>query len=207
MSSNSSIWVPVIVAFLAGFVPGLTLYFTRKDAGAVRRREKEKAELDHDQRVVELVINEVARQRDSYKDRVVTLEHQVESLKLEIQGLKLMQGRDPFPRWMVDRNGSLMYVNSCFEERFLLPRGLSARDIIGKTHEDSGLWSESLLSKLGALNELAKQRPDGRAKATISESGMVMTVYKIAVRHSSGAILGYEGWITYIEPIDEGTGQ
>lgn len=160
--------------------------------------ERSQDELDKDERIVNLVIDKLTEQRNDALSQVETLRHRIENLELEIQGLRMAQGRDPFPRWMVDLNGCYMYVNSCFEEQFLRPEGRQASDIIGKKHED--FWPPEFAEKLHTLDALAMRRPDGRARATVIVKGRLITVYKLPVRHKpSGAVLAYEGWVTDVD--------
>lgn len=188
---TSELVVALVVAALGGggVVKLFEMFFQRKDTG-----------LAAEERIVKLVIDEVTKQRDNYREQVEQLARQVETMELEIQGLRLVSGRDPFPRWLVDTQAHYMYLNHCFEERFLKPAGLLASDIIGKSHEEAGLWPPAFCAQLRTLDELAKQRPDGRAKATVGVNGQQLTVYKLPVRHvPSGTIIAYEGWITDIQ--------
>lgn len=199
--TGNGIWVgliPVLIALVAASSAWAGIFFTRRDQAKKDKKQATADQLTHDERIVRLVIEEVTKQRDGALQRVVQLEATVDKLELEIQGMKLIQGRDPFPRWMVDKDGLYMYVNACFEDKFLRPIGKRSHDIIGQQHD--AIWPPAFGQKMRQLNELAKSRPDGRAKATLQVNGEIMTVYKLPIRHlNSGAIMGYEGWVTDIE--------
>ena len=125
------------------------------------------------------------------------MQRQVDNLELEVQGLRLSQGFEPFPRWMVDLAGRYLSVNSCFEEQFLRPKDVHAKDVIGLRHEE--VWGDqSFADKLRLLDDEARRRPDGKAKATVGVGGKQLTVYKVPVRQS-GVIVAYAGFITDIE--------
>lgn len=187
-------WQLLVTLFVAvlgggGIVKLFEFFFQRKDK-----------ELEHDERIIRLVVDEVTKQRDEAYARLAALERKYDLLELEVQGLRLVNGRDPFPRWLVDMQGKYIYINQCFEERFLKPIGKTAKDMIGETHESGELWTPEFCSKMKLLDEKAKSRIDGRAKATLKVGGKLITVYKLPVRHiPSGSIMAYEGWITDIE--------
>lgn len=184
-------WTQILIAAIGGggFIKLLEFFTKRKERRVVT-----------EQGIVELVVNKIGEQRDLYKKQVEELERKYDLLELEVQGLRLVNGRDPFPRWLVDMQGRYIFINPCFEERFLKPLNKMARDLIGQTHETGGLWPLDFCAKLRTLDEIARQRPDGRAKAVMRVHGQMLTVYKLPVRHvPSGAIMAYEGWITDIE--------
>lgn len=80
---------------------------------------------------------EEARQRElHYKEEISTLKNQLmifESSHVDI----------PLAMWMKDTQGKLVFINSIYEDEFLIPRGYTAADYLGKT--DSAVWSEKVV--------------------------------------------------------------
>jgi len=157
------------------------------------------------------ILSEMRKQRDEAWHRVEACEKSIQQLEIEITGLRMARDLDPFPNWIVGATDlAYLFVNREFERHFLLPDGKSYRDIIGKRHED--FWPQDFCRTLYALDAAAKSRPDGTARATTSlvvprlgESRV--TVHKFPVRaQPSGAIIGYAGYITDIEPAERRVG-
>lgn len=158
--------------------------------------ESRQGEQDYIQRGFELAVKVVTNQRD---DAIRSLENQtqrIDDLELEIAGLKLSSGFDPFPRWMVDLENRYLFINGSFEEKFIQAQGLRRRDVIGKNIDI--LWPESFVKKMRELDSVARTRPDGRARAVTSlqvgELVEEVTVYKFPVR-VHGVIVAYAGYM------------
>lgn len=200
MLAEGSSLVPMVAAALGGggLVKLIDLVFAERRQSRKEKKAEEKEQLTEDKTLIKLIVDEVAKQRDDALKEVHALRQRIEHLEFTVQGLRMAQNRDPFPRWIVDLSGRFQFVNDCFVEQFLRPKGLHAQDIIGLSHED--FWSSSTIcEKIKLLDAEARRRPDGKAKATLEYDGCQLTIYKIPIRHSSGAILAYEGWITDIE--------
>lgn len=79
---------------------------------------------------------EISRQKESeYQNRINTLENQLilfESSHIDI----------PLPMWMKDTQGKMVFLNRMYEDMFLIPRGYSINDYVGKT--DFEVWSEDV---------------------------------------------------------------
>lgn len=160
--------------------------------------EQKQHDLDYLQRGFKLAVDVVTNQRDDALKLVQNMRTELDDMKLEIAGLKLASGFDPFPRWMVDLEGRYLYINACFEERILLPRGIHRSELIGSGHDR--IWPDAFCKKLRELDVLARTRPDGRARAvveiTLDPDGVSeeFTVYKFPVR-VHGVIVAYAGYI------------
>jgi PAS domain-containing protein len=146
----------------------------------------------------QLALKVVTDQRDNALEEKKELLSRLDNLELEIVGLKLSNNFDPFPRWMVDLQGKFLYVNPCFEERYLYTREppIHRRDLIGKGHDI--IWPKEFFDKLHELDKAAKTRPDGRARAHMVINGDDVTVYKFPVR-IHGIIVAYAGYILYMD--------
>lgn len=144
----------------------------------------------------------VEKQRNEAFERIVELERRVETQEAEIQGLRIARDLDPFPNWVVDLQGCYRFVNREFETHFLEPKKQTYRDIIGKCHSD--IWPEEFCRTLKALDDAAKKRPDGTARAVTSldipsVGAAQVTVHKFPIRFK-GAVVAVAGYITAIEP-------
>lgn len=159
----------------------------------------------------ETILVEVRAQRNESREREAECQRRLEQMEVEIQGLRLARDLDPFPNWIVDLQGEYMYVNREFERYFLLPKGKTYRDAIGSTHESLG-WPKSFCDTLKSLDAAARSRPDGTARAStvleIDEFGETrVTVHKFPIRFKpAGVIVGYAGFITDIEPVNQMVG-
>jgi hypothetical protein len=141
----------------------------------------------------ELAVKVITDQRDDALKANEEMRRRLDNTELEIVGLKLSSSFDPFPRWMVDLEGRYLFVNPCFEERFLEPMSMSRRDIVGKGHEV--LWPPEVCEKIKHLNQMARSRPDGRARAVVNLDGMgEVSLFKFPVR-VHGVIVAYAGYI------------
>lgn len=194
--------IPLLIAALGGggLVKLLDLYFRERRLTDAQKVEKKETDLLEDERIINLVVKSIAQQRDDALRQIRELNIRIENMAIEIQGLRLAQGRDPFPRWIVDSTGKYQFVNANFEEIFLRPQGLSAYDVINKQHED--IWPPEVAKTLHELDNKAKERYDGRAKTTMTLLDKIVTVYKLPIRHgATGVVLAFEGWITDIQDL------
>lgn len=104
----------------------------------------------------EQLINEYKELRNQLKSRVDHLESELERLKEterkqreEIISLRnqlnLFESSHvdiPLPMWMKDTDGKMLFLNSNYEEMFLLPRGYNSSDYIG--YKDHAVWSKEV---------------------------------------------------------------
>lgn len=104
----------------------------------------------------EQLINEYKELRNQLKSRVDHLESELERLKEterkqreEIVSLRnqlnLFESSHvdiPLPMWMKDTDGKMLFLNSNYEDMFLLPRGYNSSDYIG--YKDHAVWSKEV---------------------------------------------------------------
>ena len=194
--------IDLIVSLMAAAIGGggvvklIEVFFNQKEKNEHEKERKDQEELDSNERIVSMVLRSMTSQRDEALRRVDILQRRIDHMELEISGLRIAQGRDPFPRWLVDTNGIYIFINQMFEEQFLRPKGINAEDLIGKAHE--AFWPPEIAPKFRILDEEAKRRLDGRAKTHFEFEGKSLTVYKMPVK-AAGTIVAFEGWITDID--------
>lgn len=140
----------------------------------------------------ELAVKVVTDQRNDALGLIKDMRQELGEMQLEMVGLKLANSFDPFPRWMVDLEGRYIFINTCFEECYLVPRNMYRRDIIGKGHEV--LWPEEFCQRLHALDAIARARPDGKARAVVEIAKQEHTLFKFPVR-VQGVIVAYAGYL------------
>lgn len=186
----------------SGFGVGMLTYMAKIRA---LNNQKHSDDRDDDREDFNTITAELTRQRNERDQRIAQLETRLTQMEAEIQGLRLTRDLDPFPHWVVDRQGEYLYANREFERYFLEPKGRTYRDIIGKKHEDLG-WPREFCETLKALDASARSRPDGRARAVtvldVPEFGETqVTVHKFPIRFKpSGVIVAYAGYMTDLEP-------
>ena len=79
----------------------------------------------------------------NYKEEISTLKNQLlifESSHVDI----------PLAMWMKDTQGKLVFINSIYEDSYLIPRGFTVTDYLGKT--DAAVWSPEVV-KAFALHD------------------------------------------------------
>ncbi len=186
--------VPAIVTLLGGGAFGAYLKYL-VDKGRLSKGERHEAR--EEQRLdFKMILDVVTRQRDEAFAKLGETEEKFEKVELEVQGLRLARDLDPFPNWIVDLEGRYIFVNREFEKEFLEPRSHSYRWAIGKRHED--LWSPAFATKMKTLDEMARKRPDRRARANMMIEGRQMTIHKFAIC-MRGVPVAWAGYVTEIE--------
>jgi PAS domain-containing protein len=191
-----------------GALVGFLTYRTKMRELSLTHRSGERTD---DRTDFDLILKEIKSQRDEATEREDRCQARLAQMEVEIQGLRLARDLDPFPNWIVDQAGSYLYVNREFERYFLEPKGQTYRDVIGKRHEDVG-FPKAFCDTLKALDAAARSRPDGTARAItalhIAELGESrVTVHKFPIRFKpAGVIVGYAGFITDLEPVDQRVG-
>ncbi len=194
----------LVTVLLGGTAVGYVLRYKAK----IKELEvgERSGDREADRHDFEIIVKELASQRDLALAEVKECQHRMDQMEAEIQGLRLARDLDPFPSWVVDTAGCYQFVNRAFEEHFLEPKGLSYRDAIGKCHPD--LWPEDFCRVLKSLDAAARRRPDGtaRARSTVdvpSLGACEVTVHKFPIRFKpSNAIVAFAGFITDMEPLE-----
>lgn len=76
----------------------------------------------------------------SHTERLVELERTIQSLQNKIILFESSHFDLPLPMWLKSIEGTMLSVNSAYEETFLEPRGYTMMDIIGK--KEVAVWPE-----------------------------------------------------------------
>ena len=199
-------WLNTLLNFLGVLVGGGALGVILNYRHKMRQLDiaKEGTDETTDRVNFETILGVMRTQLDALERKVADRDDRIRRLEEEISGLRIARDLDPFPHWVVGaENYTYLYVNREFERIFLAPEGRNYRDILGKTHED--FWPSAFCKTLYALNEAAKARPDGTARArtalTLPKLGEAqVTVHKFPVRaQPSGAIIAWAGYITGVD--------
>lgn len=119
----------LIVLFIAISIVGFLTYNSHKTQNELIR------ELRTD-------VKNLRKENKDLNIRNKNLELQVQSLISEMIVLKASTDFFPFPYWIKNLEGKMIYVNKAYEKKFLIPKGLKAIDYIGK--KDSVVWSKKI---------------------------------------------------------------
>ena len=84
------------------------------------------------------------------------LEKKVESLLVRVSVLEGKMAAAPFPEWMVALDGSYLWVNTAFESRWLLPRGIDRTAVVGMHHAD--VFSPTVATVLSSIDSIARSK-------------------------------------------------
>lgn len=128
----------------------VTSYFSSKS-------EDKKTEVDASDRL----ISQWEKLLQPLRDRVTDLENKLEEARLreleyksEISSLKnqliIFESSHvdiPLAMWMKDTSGKMVFLNAIYEDMFLIPRGLSMYDYVGKFDKD--VWSDEVAREFG----------------------------------------------------------
>lgn len=79
----------------------------------------------------------------------------------EIVALQLKADKDVLPQWHKNRNGTILWVNSIYIERFLAPFNKDAGDVLGKTDANIDFFSPQLKQVLSELDQEARDFGSG----------------------------------------------
>lgn len=102
--------------------------------------------------VVYLGLNQFTQK---WRAKISVLEQQVEKLYKKIQLLESGHQDLPLPMWLKDPSGTMLAVNIAYEETFLLPRGFTSDDYVGK--KDTAVWPAET-AKVFAKNDRSVYR-------------------------------------------------
>jgi PAS domain-containing protein len=92
---------------------------------------------DMQQRILEIEseLSRVKEVESRQREEIITLRNQLnlfESSHIDI----------PLPMWMKDTEGKMLFLNSQYEDTFLIPRGYNMSDYIG--YKDHAVWSKQI---------------------------------------------------------------
>lgn len=139
-------WTVIIQGIGAALAGGAVGAFLTYKLGVRKQKSSE----------FEILLNERKQITKDLTERIEKLEVQIEAFrereaasKQEIQNLRhqlLMFESShtdiPLPIWMKDTEGKMIFLNDHYEDMFLLPRGYTIHDYIGKN--DYAVWSPEI---------------------------------------------------------------
>lgn len=128
--------VNLIITFIGGGVVTAIFNF-------IVHRSKEKR--DDFESILNAFREENTRLRvteNELKNKLNSLEEIVFGLKVKLIQLESAHLNMPIPKWIKDKDGTIITVNKAYEDMFLIPQGYTALDYIGK--KDTDIWSEEI---------------------------------------------------------------
>lgn len=171
-------------------------YFNhRKTVNEKKKVETDEKEVDNKFLLesLKITVDLITKQRDEAYTRMEKMQERIVNLELEIMGMKMMMGHDPFPRWIVNTDGRYLFVNAAYEKNFLLDKNMTEKDVIGKYHAD--VWDKKTADHIKRIDARASKSPKGIAKSDINigTGGAPVTVFKMPLKINDVLV----GWIGY----------
>lgn len=100
--------------------------------------EANKDLLDHSEKNNAHSMNDILR----YEKNISDLKWQIESITFDFDVYRSMHDDFPFPYWLKNKDGIMLWVSKRYEEIFLEPLGLCAEDYIG--NKDEKIWGKEI---------------------------------------------------------------
>lgn len=177
-----------VVGGLAGGSAGVTLlnYLTASRAAG---RDDFTALLDARRKEADEQAATIADLRTRFETAMTS----ISLLQKRVAAIEVDRDNMPVPMWIVDTTGHYLSVNVRFVNDFLLPRGMSEVDVIGKTHTD--IWSAATAKTLHDLDMAAMKSPERRARVdSIRMNGLdeVVTIFKAPILNGR-TLVGFTG--------------
>lgn len=122
----------VITAVITLIGGGLAGYFTFRNNSSNNFREDFKELVDK----LQADVTKLEAREAGYVQKIRALENEVGLLKNKLVLVQAAQLDLPIPQNIKDTKGTILAINAPFEETFLVPKDLSAADVIGKRDID-----------------------------------------------------------------------
>lgn len=108
------------------------IYFNPSDAAEFQRNTmdqlaKVQAQYDQSQRSLDIL-----------KEQNLKQVAQINQLKQQLLTLQSTEDSWPYPAWLKDSSGQLLFANKAYVDKYLTPRGYSLQDYLGGT--DGDVW-------------------------------------------------------------------
>ena len=192
-------WISIVVAAISGGAVAQILNFFL--GNKKEKRDKYSLLFDRLEKDNDRLRNEQEKQRErSHKElrvqlnRIVKLEKTVTKLHLQIVSLESAHYDHPYPSWLKDVDGVMLYVNRAYEEVFLSPYGVKSEDYVG--HTDFEVWPEDIARQF-VLNDqkVIRSKQTLEDYEDIQMEGGEMTRWRIIKypRFSGRRIIGIAG--------------
>lgn len=87
-------------------------------------------------------VKELELQIEEFRQREIKHKEEISTLKNQLIIFESSHSDIPLPMWMKDIDGKMVFLNRLYEDQFLIPRGYTMHDYIGKY--DSDVWSPEI---------------------------------------------------------------
>ena len=128
-------------------------------------------------------------------EMILLLEKKISKLHNQIIMLESAQSNHPFPTWLKDTEGTMLFLNEAYENIFLQPQGLSAADYIG--NNDFDIWPEDVAKnyKLHDRHVMKAGKPVEFLEKIVSKDGSINEMWRILKfpRYSNRTLVGIAG--------------
>lgn len=94
--------------------------------------------------------------RDELLKRINDLVIENAQLRARLDLMESAQMNLPWPMWLKDKSGVMLALNPAYERKYLLPRGLTRSDYIGK--RDIDVWPEEIARAFGENDRETAER-------------------------------------------------
>lgn len=125
------------------------------------------------------------------QEKNIQLEKKLNILSAEIIVFKASTDYFPFPYWVKNKEGKMLYVNAAYEDKYLTPVGLNASDYIN--HYDFEVWGHKIANqfKINDSIVIAKDKPITFIERLI-EGNVTTTKYPFKVGGQTFGVAGVE---------------
>jgi len=89
-------------------------------------------------------VTELENKLEGARMREIEHKQEISTLKNQLMIFESSHVDIPLAMWMKDTSGKLVFINSIYEDMFLIPRGYTTTDYLG--NEDSSVWSEEVVN-------------------------------------------------------------
>lgn len=111
---------------------------------------------------IKLVLNTILadnerlrREQELNADTINNLQNRLNKQELHLITLDSSHFNHPWPSWIKDVEGNIIFINKSYEEIFLKPRGFSRFDYVGKT--DYAVWPKEIADAFSENDRTVKR--------------------------------------------------
>jgi len=157
IDQDSTIWAIVTTAgFLVSAVVAFVLGNRRAKLGEIQSiidtLQEERSHWKSSFENLEVV-------REELKKEIYDMRNEIDRLNAKLVIMESGHSDMPFPVWLKDSDGRMMYLNEAYEKMFLRPMGLTREDYIGKY--DTDIWDKETAEHFKVNDDLAKTSETG----------------------------------------------
>ena len=165
-------WTSIILAVISAISGGLLgvlltykINSRKQDVNEYQFLLNERKEITNDLslRVLSLETEVKRLQQNEYEHKT-----EIASLKNKIILFESSHADIPLPMWLKDTTGTMLYLNSAYEEQFLIPRDFTAADYIG--NDDFSVWSDEISKEFRASdNKVVRNKSSIKTIETLED--------------------------------------